>query len=65
MPVYTTTTDARVNRALAYERLATMFQHLDALNVNVTAIVLNADGTVSVTTNAAISAAQRAHVGLG
>lgn len=65
MPVYTTTQDARQNRRIAYERIASLFLHADTYDINITLITLNADGTVSFTVNNALTAAQRAHVGLG
>lgn len=60
---YTSTTVITLaNRAAAYERAARMLQHLDALNLNLVSIVVNADKTVTVTLNNPVPADQLSHL---
>lgn len=62
---YTTTTAVTLaTRRIAYQRIAELFMHLDAFNLNVLAIVLNADHTVSITLNNPLPAGQLQHLGV-
>lgn len=59
MPNTTYTTRRSVTlatRAQAYDKLAEILQHLDALNLNLVSIVRNADNTISITVNNPIRA---------
>jgi hypothetical protein len=51
-------------KRIAYERLVTLIQHLEAFDVDLVALSLNADRTVSVTLTGPIPLAQLEHVGL-
>lgn len=53
---YTSTTVTLATRRLAYEKLVIMLQHLDALNLNLQGVVLNANNTVTVTLSGPIPA---------
>lgn len=60
---YTSTTVVTLaTRAEAYNRAARLLLHLDALNLNLVSIIVNADHTVSFTLNNPISAEQLDHL---
>lgn len=52
MPTYVTPQIDTLNkRRIAYERLASLLQHLHNLNINLLSLVRNPDTTVTITTN--------------
>lgn len=54
----------RANRSRVCDRVATLFQHLDNLNVNLLSLVRNDDGTYTFTFDKPIPAEQLEHLGL-
>lgn len=63
MPGYTFSGNLTSNRATVARRLATFWEHVDAMGLTVTAMAV-AGGTVTVTINQSLNAEQRAHLGL-
>jgi hypothetical protein len=52
-------------RRVVIEKLSLLFLHLEALNIRLESIVITwATGAIAVTTNVAIPAAQREHLGV-
>lgn len=51
-------------RAIAYERLSLLLQHLEPLNLNLVSVVRRADNFVEVTLNNPLPANQIDHLGL-
>lgn len=61
---YTSPVITAGTRRVAYERLALLLTHLDALNINLVSIVRNADNTITVTVASAVPPEQLIHLGL-
>ena len=68
---YTTQVITAQTRRAAYQRLASLCEHIPYLkeegtggNINLVSIVRNADNSISITLTGPISAEQREHLGL-
>lgn len=62
MPGYIFSTNLQTNRKQGCERMATFFQHVDAMNLTLTALAYS-NGSVTVTISQTLTAAERAHLG--
>lgn len=62
MPGYIFSINLQTNRKQGYDKLATFFEHVDAMNLTLTALAY-ANGTLTVTISQPLSAADRAHLG--